>query len=382
MGNKKARKLLNRYLKDECTPEEKAIVETWFLKTSRDSNKSLPEPDYDSLKNNLWQTIERKNNRSKKVLPLWHWIAIASGILIILSIGLLFNNRSPKVQTYTEQTNIDIAPGSNKAFLILADGSKISLNDVSAGSIATQAGMRITKSAEGHLVYEAIDKKSVPGSVIHNKIETPKGGQYQIKLPDGTIVWLNAASSLKYPVSFSSLKSRTVELTGEGYFDITPDKNKPFVVTTSKQQITVLGTKFNVNAYADESNTTTTLIHGSLRITTQSNTSAPKTIEKILKPGEQSKVHGAEIEVDQVDTEEAISWKNGQFMFTSESIATIMRKISRWYDIEVEYTGDVAGKRFTGTISRYVNVSEVLQTLELTNRIHFKIKGRKIIVSD
>src|SRR5690606_19709868 len=132
------------------------------------------------------------------------------------------------------------------------------------------------------------------------------------------------------------------------------------------------GTKFNVNAYSDEPNTTTTLVHGSLRVTTNASTSARPAIQKILRPGEQSKVQGAEMQVRQIDTEEAMAWKNGQFMFTSESITAIMRKISRWYDVDVEYTGDVAGKRFTGTISRYVNVSEVLQTLELTNRIHFK----------
>lgn len=208
----------------------------------------------------------------------------------------------------------------------------------------------------------------------YNLIETPRAGQYQINLPDGTKVWLNAASSLRYPSRFSGSK-RIVALTGEGYFEVAKNKQHPFVVKTDRQEVQVLGTHFNINSYTDESSTNTTLVEGSVRVTTLDGKN------RLLKPGEQSQLKGDEIEVSDVDTENVLSWKNGDFVFKGDDFKSIMRKISRWYDVEVIYQGDFDDLKFGGYISRTKNISSVLSIMESTGKVHFNIKDKRITVS-
>jgi len=213
----------------------------------------------------------------------------------------------------------------------------------------------------------------------YNSIATPKGGQYQIILPDGTRVWLNAASVLKYPVAFTST-ARKVELTGEAYFEVAKNKAKPFIIHTAKQEVTVLGTHFNINAYADEPNTRTSLLEGSVKVAKLNDAASV-----MIKPGQAALVgdpgSASRIQIASIDPDEAVAWKNGYFMFDSENLESILRKVARWYDVDITWQSrNSAQKEFSGTISKYSNASQVLKKLELTEAVHFKIEGRKIIV--
>jgi transmembrane sensor len=310
-----------------------------------------------------------KRNISLFVL---RWAAAA---VIVLAISFtLYYHSTNKKENHVFLS--DVNPGGNKAILTLADGTKISLTDAVNGDIAKQAGLSITKAANGQLIYTALDQQDLEGSTqrIFNTIETPKGGMWQVRLPDGSMVWLNAASALTYPLKFSNAKQRVVELKGEAYFEIAKDKEHPFVVRTANQEVEVLGTHFNINSYADEMVTKTTLLEGSIQIFQDKNI-------EILKPGEQSIVSARGITVNQVDGNESIDWKNGYFMFNNEKQESIMRKISRWYNVEIEYADSEAKEvMYYGSISRFEKVSQVLRKFEQTGEVRFDIINNKIVV--
>lgn len=267
----------------------------------------------------------------------------------------------------------DLAPGGNKAVLTLSNGKQIVLNDSGNGILNREKGMSILKTSDGQLVYtiaEGEDRYD-HGS---NTIQTPKGGQYQVNLPDGTKVWLNAASSIRFPAVFNKLKPRIVELSGEAYFEVAHRDKQAFLVRTSQQELKVLGTHFNVNSYQNEPSTKTTLLEGSVLINAGGK-------EAMLAPGEQSTVTASGIQKQEVDVSSAIDWKNGEFAFKNAELSTIMRKIARWYDVEVIFMDDqISQETFGGSVSRYGKVSEVLTTLSLTEKVHFKMEGRKIFV--
>ncbi|MNL25661.1 fec operon regulator FecR [compost metagenome] len=231
----------------------------------------------------------------------------------------------------------------------------------------------ISKTDDGQLVYDIIDN-GVESSRI-NTLSTSNGETYKVRLPDHSEVWLNAASTLKFPASFSSSKIRKVELIGEGYFEIAKDKSKPFIVKTAQQEVEVLGTHFNINSYLEEASVKTTLIEGRIKI-------SGKSSSRILRPGQQSTFSGkGDILLTDADVDAAIAWKNNQFMFDSENIQVIMRMIARWYNVDIEYVGEISDEKFGGGVSRFDDVSKVLKSLESTNKVHFKIEGKKILVS-
>lgn len=298
--------------------------------------------------------------------------SVAAEVLLLLSAGILFFTRTPKpVQQIATQHKQFIFPGANKAMLTLADGSKIVLSEGGTGKVASQGAVLITKTATGQLTYSNTSSASLPGG--YNVIETPKGGQYQVTLPDGTGVWLNAASTLKYPVVFKG-SERRVELNGEAYFEVARNKKLPFRVVSDHQTVEVLGTHFNINSYQEEGIQKTTLLEGSVKVSVLKSTAT-------LKPGQQAQVRGNErIAVSTVDTEEVMAWKNGYFRFYHEDIESIMRKVSRWYDVNVEFKGSISEEKFNGTISRTKDINQVLEMLEATNAVHFKIEGRRITV--
>jgi transmembrane sensor len=273
----------------------------------------------------------------------------------------------------------DLQPGGNKATLTLADGSVIVLDSTRHGKIANQQNIVIKADEDGKIVYDEAGDETLPDSpapaktVAMNMLATPRGGQYQLVLPDGTKVWLNAASSLKYPAAFTG-DERRVELTGEAYFEVSKDPSKPFYVKTASQTVAVLGTHFNINSYADETATKTTLLEGSVKVTGNNGQSVK------IKPGEQAVNIASAISIkENVDTDEAVAWKNGKFMFRNTDLQTIMRQLSRWYDVDVEYQGTMAQKHYMGRISRNVPVSQIFEILK-TSGLNFTINGRKIIV--
>lgn len=318
-----------------------------------------------------------KSHKSSPAKSLVQWFSIAATIVVLLSAGLLFFNykTKPLVQTVKQQKQL-IIPGGNKAMLTLADGSKVILDDSDTGKIASQGNIQIVKTANGRLAYDQVKPSSLSetGVVEYNTIETPRGGQYQVELPDGTVVWLNASSKLKYPVVFTG-RERKVEMNGEAYFEVAKNKKLPFRVVSGQQIVEVLGTHFNMNNYKDENDQKTTLLEGSVSVSVLKNTS-------LLKPGQQARIgkNESNITISAVDIEDVIAWKNGYFRFRSEGLESIMRKLSRWYDVNVEFKGEVSDEKFNGVISRAKNINQVLEMLETTNAVHFKTEGRRLIV--
>jgi len=317
------------------------------------------------------------NNKATKVRRLFtrSGIAAAAAVLLIISAGILFfrpqlipGSGHPELASGLH----DIKPGDNKAYLTLGNGKRIALTDAHSGELAKEDGVSITKTEDGQLVYSL--SGDADGNSDYNTIETPKGGQHQLRLPDGTSVWLNASTILKYPANIAALKERRVSLVGEAYFQVAKDAKHPFIVETEKQDIEVLGTHFNVNAYRDEAAAKTTLLEGSVRVSSGGNV-------KVIKPDQQAVSSGGEIEVKDVDAEFAVAWKNGFFMFNSENLDQVMRRISRWYDVRVVYEDpELKSKTFVGTISRFENISKVLNMLERTNTATFTIKENTITI--
>lgn len=290
-------------------------------------------------------------------------------MLIIISAGLyhyIGGAQKNRISLAVQSKKQDVAPGGNKAILTLADGSKISLDEAKNGNVAEQAGTRITKATEGRIIYLPDASESAASVTGFNTIETPAGGQYQVQLPDGTGVWLNASSSLRYPVRFSG-KTRTVEITGEAYFEVAHNADIPFIVSSAKQEVKVLGTHFNIMAYPDENMVKTTLLEGSVKVT------AGKS-ELLLRPGQQSEANANEVRLNKdADTDIAVAWRYGKIQFMDSDIRSIMRMLSRWYNVEVEFTGGPIVNNFGGSVSRSKNLSEVLKVLEATGDVHFKI---------
>lgn len=327
---------------------------------------------------------EQSSDRSgKHVIKAWYQVGVAASILAMLSIGLYFytNRTIDKQVALSESKTVNekavIKPGGDKAVLTLSDGSKIILEDAKKGLLANQAGVSIQKTADGELLYSFAKNVSsvsevLPQEVIYNKIETPFGGKYQINLPDGSKVWLNSASTLRFPALFSG-NTREVELNGEAYFDVAKNPNKPFKVITKDQIVEVLGTQFNINSYSDEETFKTTLIEGSVKI-------IYKDRVVLLSPGQQFQPSMKSSKVIEADTEEVTAWKNGYFLFKDEDIQSIMRKVSRWYNVDVNYSGNIPDVGFGGNISRSKDINEVLNVLQLTNAVHFKVEGRRITV--
>jgi len=362
--------LLERYKNGYCTEEERSLVESWYLNWDTSS--------FDLSDQKLMADIALIKKRlpgKKKTKVFYYQVAAAMIGLITLATTFYFYSYSPvSDKDKASQVNSGkIVPGSNKATLTLADGSTVALDAATPLDGINQFGVKIQKSAEGKLVYLA--EKNAKNSDAYNTITTPKGGQYEVMLPDGTKVWLNAASKLRFPVTFAA-DERNVELSGEAYFEVAKDKKKPFKVKAEQQEITVLGTHFNVNAYNDEALTKTTLLEGSVRVNKGASNA-------FLVPGQQavSDAGSSVIFVRKgVDLQESIAWKNGLFVFEHEDVFSIMNKISRWYDIVLEYRGDLKGKKYSGNISKFEDVTEVLKTMQLTGTIQFKVEGRRIIV--
>lgn len=392
------KEVFQRYLNNECSRQEVVFLLKHFI--SDDNEEALREIIAGKLKNysleeHQWIHHPKKSSEAaledllvrisveeskdeqiveKRVSYKLLAVKITAMITVaLLLFGGILMYYKPGKQPQIAKTNRNkaiIAPGGNKAILTLQDGSTIVLNDAKDGTLVKQGNTRVIKLTNGQIVYD--DASAPADKVLHNTMTTPRGGQYQLTLPDGTDVWLNSASSITYPTSFVG-KERKVSITGEAYFEVAKDKSKPFHVLAGNQNIEVLGTHFNVMAYSDEESIKTTLLEGSVKISEHNNTS-------ILKPGEQAIVNKqGGIKIKQAVIEEALAWKNGYFKFNRVDIKYIMRQIARWYDVEVAYEGDMPEDEFVGKIGRGENIKQVLRVLELEH-VHFKIEGRKIIV--
>jgi transmembrane sensor len=321
----------------------------------------------------------RESKKVKKGFFTWWIMYRSAAAILILSLAcywvytLQLKKDKPvvvAVPASQPETN-EVLPGSNKAMLTLGDGSLISLDDARNGEVASQGGTQISKLANGQVVYNAAVKAD---EILFNTLTTPRGGQFKLTLPDGSNVWLNSSSSIRYPTAFAG-KERKVQVTGEAYFEIAHDASKPFLVSVNDMDIRVLGTHFNVNAYNDEAAVKTTLLQGSVSLSKAG-------IATLLRPGQQAQLGSAGNFklVDDVDVDEVVAWKNGYFSFTKADLQTVMRQIARWYDVDITYEGAVPDRQFGGKIGRNSNISEVLKILQET-KVNFRIVGKKIIVT-
>ncbi|MCK7556759.1 FecR domain-containing protein [Chitinophaga sedimenti] len=300
----------------------------------------------------------------------WWPAAAAAGLLAIG--GVTYWQLQPQkpvqvVESQEQRFRNEVQPGGNKALLTLADGTVIELDSAANGVLALQGGAKVRKLANGQIVYEA--GAAASGT---NTIRTPRGGSYQLTLPDGTQIWLNASSSITYPLNFNG--QREVDITGEAYFEVAKDADHPFSVRSGDVKVQVLGTSFNINAYEDESVMKTTLLNGAIVVQSQGGSSP------VLRPGQQARYGGGNITVaDNVNTEDVVAWKNGYFQFNEADMPTVMRQLEKWYDVEVVYEGEIPKRSFGGGMQRSLPLTEVLKILE-ENNVAFRIDGRKIIV--
>lgn len=410
-SNERYQELAQKWLNHSISEEESEELFQWY-NNAQENDIYIPR-DYaendQELKKRIFSqinyTISEPSLSSSNNFQ--NWFAAAAAIIIaVISFSLFFSSESDEKHQYVAEkvstklksdiplnrvsprsdfekeesvTVNDIEAGENKAILTLGDGSKIILDDAKNGILANQGGNSVLKAAQGEVIYSFINDVKDPLTedqqvpVIYNTIETPKGGKFQIVLPDGSKVWLNAASSLRFPTVFNGSK-RQVELKGEAYFEVSHDKSKIFEVNTRNQVVQVLGTHFNINAYLDEPTVNTTLLEGSVRVS-----DLRTNMSQLLKPGEQSQLSEQIDVINLKDTNEAVAWKEGYFQFDEADIKTVMRQIERWYDVSVVYEGNLPNYRFGGEIERNLSLLQVLKVLEKT-KVHFRLEGREVIV--
>ena len=303
------------------------------------------------------------------------WLAAAAAVLLLLAAGGFWFNRENKQPVAQQPAQVplvaDVPPGGNKAVLTLGDGTVITLDSSGNGVLAQQGNMKIIKQANGQLAYEQAGQGQA--EILFNTMRTPRGGEYRLTLPDGSRVWLNAASSVTYPTSFTG-ESRDVSITGEAYFEVARQAGKPFRVKAGDMTVEVLGTHFNINAYTGEKAVKTTLLEGAVKI-------AAAGKEALLKPGQQAGLHGnGSLNVkDNVDLDEVVAWKNGLFQFNDADMPAVMRQLENWYDVKVIYEGEVPERSFGGAMQRTLPLTKVLKILE-ENDVKFRLEGRNLIV--
>lgn len=368
-----AKKLLTTYRRGQSTEEERALLTSWYQQWHTDE-QVLNEEELATAEKEMWEVLQKKQLYRTRSLFNFKWIAAASIVVLLCFVAYHFYVDGRSAGFENSLYAMDANPGKDRATLKLANGTKIELDNLKPGLSIVQDGFKITKNIDGHLVYESSqdfigNRRKSPTSISFNEITVPKGGKFEIHLPDGTKVWLNAASSLRYPLTFNS-NQRKVELEGEAYFEVAKqERGQPFTVLTPHQQIQVLGTHFNVNAYDNEQAVKTTLLQGSVKVSTQGTAA-------ILKPNEQSNLTKLDdgFIVQKVDPTEAIAWKEGDFIFNNTDLKTIMRQLERWYDVEVVDLASFPDNTYNGKMKRAVKLSKVLQILELTSDLKFKIE--------
>jgi transmembrane sensor len=377
MNQERINYLLKAYQAQTATQAEKTEFseilhdknyESLFHKLFDKQWDELNKPETDKLEiadyDRILQEIKQQPRIVNSSINWWSRIAVAAAILIVAfgAARYFFTKKDINPETYFAN---DIAPGKNGATLTLANGRKILINDALAGNIVTESGVKITKNKDGQLIYEIIESND--GPLGYNTLSTTRGEQTQVRLQDGTVVFLNAESSLKYPTSFTKTIKREVTLTGEAYFEVAKDKQHPFVVNADQQSVEVLGTTFNINSYPDEPEIKTTLLEGSVKIS-----NLTSHLSSLLKPGEQATIGGLNLDIKNIEVDDVVAWKNGY----------IMKKVSRWYNVEVFFKEDaLKRKTFFGSVSRFDNVSELLKLLQNTGAVKFEINGRQINVS-
>ncbi|SEO17963.1 FecR family protein [bacterium A37T11] len=376
--------LIVQKLAGQLTASEEAELEQWLQES--DENRLL----YDELATgahkegylaqlkkiddqSVFEEIRHRHHTHPKRLAINWYKGIAAAALLLTSVAVLLYF-SERKQATAPITGL-IKPGGNRATLTLADGRTIHLDSASVGLLANQTGLKITKAADGQLIYEVAEEIKPTAGVLFNTITTPMGGQYQVILPDKSKVWLNAASSIRYPVPFNQAE-RTIQLDGEAYFEINQAEKNPFNVMAAGQLVRVLGTNFQISAYRGE-NIVTTLVQGSVQVV------AGKASPILLEPGQQSLwSDGSPIRISKADTALALAWKSGKFVFDRQTVPEVMRQLARWYNLDIAYKGKLDDLILSGSVDRDADFSEVLHVIEFTQPVKFNINGRRVTVSE
>ena len=394
MNKEEFQRLLDKYLAGNSSADEEQQLLSYYRSFQGQLTGPRASNESGQLEEAMWQEITARTLANSRVHKLptadaqaqratkrsRQWLSYAAAVLLLLTGAGLFivfkNKPSAPALTGAKQPVNDLLPGSNKAILTLGDGTSIVLDNSANGVISQQGDARVTKSADGTLTYTASGHTGT--AIVYNTMRTPRGGRYQVTLPDGTIVWLNSASAITYPTAFTGTE-RKVTVNGEAYFEVAKRAGQSFRVIAGNTEIQVLGTHFNINAYPDEASLKTTLLEGSVKVVKNEQA-------VLLTPGQQAVVNtnqpgtGSNVSVVKAaDIEQVMAWKNGLFSFKNADIATVMRHLARWYDVEVVYEGEIPGNRFEGDIPMDAPASQVLRVLQ-KNNVHFRINGNKIVV--
>lgn len=393
--------LVKQYQQRQCTPAEWEKLRSFLQSDEAESllgdlwediqlEATDPHPVAAADRERIYRNIledDRLPTAKEQPAKTWGWPAwarVAAAAVIVLGIGWLATTRPwllPEKKTPVSPVAQAVTPGRERAKIIFDDGTAIDLEKINSDTVISRGSIQIFKGKDRSVHYRAVANANTGSRPVYNTIVTPKGGEYQVELPDGSRVWLNAQTSLRYPVNFQG-KTRQVELDGEAYFDVAKySKNGqplPFIVLTRNQQLEVLGTVFNINSF--NNSVTTTLVEGKVKVQALKGSSQAK----ILRPNEQSvyREQPNSFTITPVDPLYATSWRNGNFSFDRASILEVMGSIARWYDVDVEYEGKFTNKFFSGTISKFEQIDKLLKTIALTGDVHFKREGRRLIVME
>ena len=381
-SKKRFLKIVKKHLKGKASQDEASFLEMYYGQFEKEPSVTslMPNNEKVNLEKELLESILQRTVNKQETFSLnkISWFKQLAAALVLLFVGLgayyIFGSLNNTITTQKNTIAVvktDLPPGGNKAILTLSNGSTIVLDTSKNGLLAHQSNTQIVKTGKGQLSYTNLNKEDK--ELVFNSITTPRGGEYQLVLPDGTKVWLNAASSIRFPVAFVG-KERRVSITGEAYFEVAKDKNKPFIVSSSNMNIQVLGTHFNVSSYHDESIIKTTLLEGAVKINNRNSV-------VYLTPGQQSQLNDkGQLSVkEDVDLNREVAWTKGQFNFNSNTIQEIMQQLGRWYDVEVVYQGKVSNETFSAVIKRSSNISQVLKLME-NSGVKFTIEGKRIYV--
>lgn len=373
MNELELKNLLKRFREGNCTEEEKELLETWFdLKSGSTEwsweNEGEKEAVRSRMAAGLRDAVRAEKPRSFRI---GYWSAAASILLVLMAGWYVVKLRKNNLVEKSDYRQAVVAPGTTQAMLTLSDGSSVLVDDAAKGVVSNEGNTQVIKTDDGELAYQ--EKGANTGAAARNTLYVPRGGTFQVTLPDGSRVWLNSSTSMTF-LAGNSGTERLVELKGEAYFEVKQDKKRPFRVLSNGTEVLVTGTHFNVSAYEDDNHVAATLAEGQVIVS--------KNQEKqVLKPGQQATIGSSgTIKVAEVDVESALAWKEGYFVFEEQDLPTIMKMVARWYDVEVEYKGTPPSQRFGGTFSKSKGLDGLLTYLEQLSTIHFTKQGKKITI--